>query len=147
MPPERSKTMAKKICAPHSDRDRVVAVATPDGKLDFYYQPVRSNEHLWLLQMPFSGSVFAYFRDHGCNIGNIASRGYSLTLQEMYKFNKYKNPKLSRLFSRLPSSIEYVLKYETEQVLEAPIMKSLYNSSFEKLLKQTNYVNYEDRVA
>ena len=56
-------------------------------------------------------------------------------------------PKLSRLFSRLPSAIEYVIKYEGEQILEAPIMKSLYNTSFEKILKQSSYVNYDDRVA
>lgn len=128
----------KKITAPHTNKDRVICVVSP-CKLDFYYQPVRTNDRLWLMQTPFSGSVFAYFRDHGRNM--------SLTIAEVYNFSKHKNPKLSRLFSRLPSAIEYVIKYEGEQILEAPIMKSLYNTSFEKILKQSSYVNYDDRVA
>lgn len=128
----------KKINAPHSNKDRVVCEATP-GKLDLHFQPIRTNDRMWLMQIPFSGSVFAYFRDQGRNM--------SLTIAEVYGFKSYKNPKLSRLFSRLPSAIEYVIKYEGEQILEAPAMKSLYNTSFEKILKQSSYVNCDDRVA
>ena len=130
----------KKINA--SNKSRVVCVATP-GHLDFYFQLERVCDRQWLLQMPFSGSVWAYFRDHG---SNIADRGYSLTIAQVYKFRSHQNPKLSRLFSRLPAAINYVVN-ESEQFLEAPVMKSLFDTSFEKLLKQTNYVNYEDRVA
>lgn len=121
-----------------TNKDRVICVVSP-CKLDFYYQPVRTNDRLWLMQTPFSGSVFAYFRDQGRNM--------SLTIAEVYSFKSYKSPKLSHLFSRLPSAIEYVIKYEGEQILEAPIMKSLYNTSFEKILKQSSYVNYDDRAA
>ena len=135
--------MMKKIRAIHSDKDRVICVAT-SGKLDFYYQPVRDTACMWLHQILFSGSVFAYFRNHGCNMN---SYGYSLTIGELYKFSDYKNPKLSRLFSRLPSIIDYVITYEFQQIHEGQIMKCLNNTSIKQFIKQPYYVNYDGGAA
>ena len=134
----------KRIRAPHSEKDRIVCVAT-SGKLDFYYQPEHTNDRFWLLQQPFSGSIWHYFQNKGCN---MFGHGFSLTISELYMFRNFKNPKLSRLFSRLPSSIDYVIKNEGEDYLETPVRKNLFNMSFEKFLKQkTNYMENYDCVA
>ena len=132
----------KKIKSIHSSKDRVVCVATP-GKLDFYYQPARTKERLWLLQQPFSGSIWHYFYDKG---RNMYDRSYSLTIAELYKFNDYKSPKLNRLFSRLPSVIDYVI---TESALnsETTIMENLYSTQVKKRREQICYTNYDDCVA
>ena len=72
----------------HSDKDRVVCVSIP-SKQWFYYQPARGNHRVYLFETEFSGSVFAYFRDRG---RNLADRGFSLTIQELYEHHCRRNP-------------------------------------------------------
>lgn len=98
----------KKINTNFSNRDRIVCV-TLQGIHQFYYQPVRSNKRYWLFNMDFSGSTYAYFRKYGCR---ICEKEFSLSLKEVYKFNDYHNPKLTRLMNRIPGQVQYVLKNE-----------------------------------
>ncbi|KIR01328.1 hypothetical protein P261_00142 [Lachnospiraceae bacterium TWA4] len=104
----------RKINERHSDKDRIVCVSLAD-KQKFYYQPHKSNNRIWLFDTEFSGSVFAYFRKKG---RNIADRGFSLTIREIYQFNNYKNEKMARVFQRIPVQVNYVLKNEIYAVNE-----------------------------
>ena len=102
----------RKINAKFDQKDRVICV-TVDGGHEFYYQPVRSNERILLFTMDkFSGSVFAYFRDRG---RNLSGSGFSLTVEQLYSFKNFKNPKLTHVIERFPGMIEYVLRERTNQ--------------------------------
>ena len=90
----------------HSDKDRVVCVSIP-SKQWFYYQPARGNHRVYLFETEFSGSVFAYFRDRG---RNLADRGFSLTIQELYEHHCRRNPKIDFLLRRLPGAIDRALR-------------------------------------
>ena len=96
-----------------SQKDRIVCVTVTEAH-KFYYQPSKSKERLYLFTTEdFSGSVFAYFRDNG---RYTVGRGYSLTIKELYEDRKmYRNPKLGKIFDRLPGMIDYVLCENTEQ--------------------------------
>ena len=92
-------------------KDRIVCV-TVKGAHKFYYQPCKSKERLYLFTTEdFSGSIFAYFRDNGRCMGG---RGFSLTIKELYEDRKmYRNPKIGKIFDRLPGMIDYVLRENT----------------------------------
>lgn len=94
-------------------KDRIVCV-TATGAHRFYYQPFKSNERHYLFATEdFSGSVFAYFRDSGRCMGG---RGFSLTIKELYEDRKmYRNPKVGKIFDRLPGTIDHVLRENAEQ--------------------------------
>lgn len=96
----------KRINAKHDNKDRIVCVTTTD-KHEFYYQPVNSKEILWLFDTKeFSGSVFAYFRNHG---KKYKDKSYSLTIKELYEFKNYSNSKLAKIIQRIPNMVEYVI--------------------------------------
>ena len=102
----------KKIKASFDQKDRVVCV-TEQGYHEFYYQPVGSKTRILLFVTDeFSGSVWAYFRDRGRNMGG---RGFSLTIRELYDFKLYHNAKLTRIINRIPVMIDYVLRERLEQ--------------------------------
>lgn len=117
-----------------NQKDRIVCT-TVTGAHKFYYQPYKSNEQSYLFTTEdFSGSIFAYFRDNGRCMGG---RGFSLTIKELYEDRKmYRNPKIGKIFDRLPGMIDYVLCEKAEQ---------------NELVKDNNTVNnadkpiYEDR--
>ena len=94
-------------------KDRIVCVTVTDAH-KFYYQPGKSKERLYLFTTEdFSGSVFAYFRDNGRCLGG---RGFSLTIKELYEDRKmYRNPKIGKIFDRLPGMIDYVLRENPDQ--------------------------------
>ena len=94
-------------------KDRIVCV-TVTGAHKFYYQPCKSKERLYLFTTEdFSGSIFAYFRDNGRCMGGC---GFSLTIKELYENRKmYRNPKIGKIFDRLPGMIDYVLRENTVQ--------------------------------
>lgn len=96
-----------------NQKDRIVCV-TVTGAHKFYYQPCKSKECLYLFTTEdFSGSIFAYFRDNGRCMGG---RGFSLTIKELYEDRKmYRNPKIGKIFDRLPGIIDYVLRENTVQ--------------------------------
>lgn len=101
-----------------NQKDRIVCVALP-GELQFYYQAYGSKERLALYKgeddkaIPFSGSLFTYFRDNGrCMDG----RGFSLTIKELYEDRKmYRNPKIGKIFDRLPGMIDYALSANAKE--------------------------------
>ncbi len=97
----------KKIKAPHDNRSRIVCVSTP-GRHNFYYQPAGTRDRYWLAEYPFSGSVFAYFRDKG---RNLHERGFSLTIGQLYAFRDYSNIRLARVMNSLPGQIDYVIRH------------------------------------
>lgn len=116
-----------------NQKDRIICV-TVTGAHKFYYQPCKSKERLYLFTTEdFSGSVFAYFRNNGrCMDGN----GFSLTIKELYEDRKlYRNPKIGKIFDRLPGMIDYVL---WENAIEHEAVKD--NST----VKITNEIIYED---
>lgn len=97
----------RKINAQHNSCDRVVCVKAPD-KLRFYYQPARSGERIWLFDThKFSGSVFAYFREHG---RSVHGEDRSITLRELYRFKDYGSFKLAKVMQRIPGQVEYVIR-------------------------------------
>ncbi len=110
----------KRIKATFQKNDRIVCMNVP-GKHRLFYQPVGTNEQIWLLDTKeFSGSVFEYFRSKGKKMSNNC---FSITINELYEFKKFKNYKLASLFDYLPKQIEYVIrerngrenKYKTEK--------------------------------
>lgn len=103
-----------------NQKDRIVCVALP-GELEFYYQTFGNGERIALFKgendkaIPFSGSVFNYFREKGrCFDGHS---GFSLTIKELYAVDKsrYRNPKLAKLFERLPRAINMALRENSKQ--------------------------------
>lgn len=92
--------------------DRIVCV-TVTGAHKIYYQPSRSKERIYLFSTDdFSGSIFAYFRDNGRCMGG---RGFSLTIKEIYEDRKmYRNPKIGKIFDRIPGMVDYVLRDNNE---------------------------------
>lgn len=117
-----------------NQKDRIVCV-TVTGAHKFYYQPSKSKERLYLFTTEdFSGSVFAYFRDNGrCMCG----RGFSLTIKKLYEDRKmYRNPKIGKIFDRLPGMIDYVLRENAEQKEQ-----DKHNNK----VKNADKVVYEDR--
>lgn len=102
----------KKINANVKKNDRVVITTGPD-QINFYYMEAGKADMQYLYTSTFSGSVFAYFRNGG------------KTLDELYRFNRWKNPKLAKVMERLPKAIAYVLKenemeyVHTNKTLEA----------------------------
>ena len=96
-----------------NQKDRIVC-HTVTGAHKFYYQPSKSKDRLYLFTTEnFSGSIFAYFRDNGRCMGG---RGFSLTIKELYEDRKmYRNPKIGKIFDRLPGMIDYVLRENTVQ--------------------------------
>lgn len=97
----------KKIKAPHDNKSRVICVSTP-GRHHFYYQPAGTKDRYWLAEYPFSGSIFAYFRDKG---RNLHERGFSLTIGQLYEFRSYSNVRLAQVMNHLPGQIDYVIRY------------------------------------
>lgn len=124
----------KKIKASFGQQDRIVC-ATNQGCHEFYYQPVGSKERILLFMTDeFSGSVFAYFRDNGRCMGG---RGFSLTIKELYEDCKmYRNPKIGKIFDRLPGMIDYVLRENAEQKEQ-----DKHNNK----VKNADKIIYEDR--
>ena len=106
----------KKIKVPHENKARIICVNGP-GKLDFWYQPADSAQRYWLMEQPFSGSIFAYFRDYGRKMN---SPGFSLTLGEVYRFRKHNSVRLNRLMERLPGRVDHAVR--------DTVPLSLYNS-------------------
>lgn len=111
--------MKKTKCKINS-KDRIVCVALP-GELEFYYQTSGNGKRIALFKgenekaIPFSGSVFNYFRENGrCFDGHT---GFSLTIKELYAVDKsrYRNPKLAKLFERLPGAINMALREHSKQ--------------------------------
>jgi hypothetical protein len=96
-----------------NQKDRIVCV-TVTGAHKFYYQPYKSKERIYMfITKDFSGSIFAYFRDNGRCMGG---RGFSLTIKELYEDRKmYRNPKIGKIFDRLPGMIDFVLRENAEQ--------------------------------
>lgn len=96
-----------------NQKDRIVCL-TVTGAHKFYYQPFKTKERFYLFSTEvFSGSIFAYFRDNGRCMGG---RGFSLTIKEIYEDRKmYRNPKIGKIFDRLPGMIDYILRENTEQ--------------------------------
>ena len=124
----------RKIKSNVTPRDRIICV-TVSGAHEFYYQPYKSKERLYLFSSEdFSGSVFAYFRDKGrC----MEEYGFSITIKELYEDRKmYRNPKIGKIFDRLPGMIDYVLRECTEQKEQK---KPRY------AIKNEDRVCYEDR--
>lgn len=117
-----------------NQKDRIVCV-TVTGAHKFYYQPSKSKERLYLFATEnFSGSVFAYFRDNGRCMGG---RGFSLTIKELYEDRKmYRNPKIGKIFDRLPGMIDYVLRENAEQKEQVKCCNRVENA---------DKVIYEDR--
>ena len=101
----------KKIRFAH-EKDRIVCV-TGYGQHDFYYQPYKSKARYWLFELPFSPSIFRYFRTSGRNMND---RGFSLTIRELYNFRKWEYVKLSHLMDMLPGHVDYVIQ---EYILDA----------------------------
>lgn len=97
----------KKIRSHVNPKDRIVCV-TATAAHHFYFISCKSDERLYLFTTKaFSGSVFAYFRDHGV----YKDDGFSLTLKELYEDHKvYRNPKLRKIFDRLPGAIDYIIR-------------------------------------
>ena len=117
-----------------NQKDRIVCV-TVSGAHNFYYQPYKSKERFYLFAIEdFSSSVFAYFRDNGRCMGG---RGFSLTIKELYEDRKmYRNPKIAKIFDRLPGMIDYVLRENAEQKEQV---------KYNKNVKNAGKVIYEDR--
>ena len=111
----------------HSDKDRVVCVSIP-SKQWFYYQPARGNHRVYLFETEFSGSVFAYFRDRG---RNLADRGFSLTIQELYEHHCRRNPKIDFLLRRLPGAIDRALREEANPRRREPLFETAYRGGGE----------------
>lgn len=89
----------KKIHADVKNNDQIIVHNTP-GKLHFFYRKSRSCTSYYLYTMKFSPSVFTFFKNGGH------------TLNELYHFHAWHNPKLVKVMERLPQAIEYVLKEE-----------------------------------
>ena len=110
-------------------KDRIVCV-TVTGSHKFYFQPFKTKERLYLFTTKdFSGSIFAYFRDNGRCMGG---RGFSLTIKELYEDRKMdSNPKIGKIFDRLPGMIDYVLRENTDM---------------KEQIRQNNRVNDADEI-
>ena len=124
-----------------NQKDRIVCVALP-GELEFYYQTFGNGKRIALFRgendkpIPFSGSVFNYFRENGrCFDGHS---GFSLTIKELYAVDKshYRNPKLAKLFERLPGAINIALREHGRQ--KEQIKRNNRANNADKLI-------YEDR--
>lgn len=124
-----------------NQKDRIVCVALP-GELEFYYQTFGSGKRIALFRgeneklIPFSGSVFNYFRENGrCFDGHS---GFSLTIKELYAVDKsrYRNPKLAKLFDRLPGAINIALREHSRQ--KEQVKHNIRTKNADKLI-------YEDR--
>ncbi len=124
----------KRIKSQVNLKDRIVCL-TVTGAHKFYYQPYKSNEHFYMFTTEdFSGSIFTYFRDNGRCMGG---RGFSLTIKELYEDRKmYRNPKIGKIFDRLPGMIDYVLRENAEQKEQVK-----HNNR----VKKADKVIYEDR--
>ena len=97
----------KKINACINQKDRIVCEAIL-GALVFYYQPAGTKDRVQLFKTDaFSGSVWAYFRDHGRNMND---RGISITIKQLYMFKEYRNAKLAHIINRIPAQVEYVIR-------------------------------------
>ena len=110
---------------------------TLPGELEFYYQSFGNGKRIALFKgdnykaIPFSGSVFNYFRENGrCFDGHS---GFSLTIKELYSAdkNRYRNPKLAKLFERLPGAINIAVRLNTAK---------------KKQVKHNNTVKNTDKV-
>lgn len=104
----------------YSNKDRVVCVSIP-GKQWFYYQPAGGSHRVYLFETEFSGSVFAYFRDRG---RNLADRGFSLTIQELYEHHCRRNPKIDFLLRRLPRAIDRAMREKTNSWRMEPLFET-----------------------
>ena len=110
----------KRIHEKHSNKDRIICVSIP-GCQQFYYQKAGSSDRAYLFETDYSGSVFAFFRDKG---RNLAGRGFSLTIKELYEVHDYHNVKLTHTLERIPVWIDYILKEDIrvpEQDAPAPV--------------------------
>lgn len=103
-----------------NQKDRIVCIVLP-GELEFYYQTFGNGKRIALFRgendkpISFSGSVFNCFRENGrCFDGHS---GFSLTIKELYAVDKsrYRNPKLAKLFERLPGAINMALREHSKQ--------------------------------
>ncbi len=96
----------KRIKGSHTDKDRIVCVSIP-GWHEFFYQPEGTKERYWLFDKPFHGTIFHYFRKYG---RNMAERGFSLTIGELYRFKAHRNRTLSHLMDRLVSQTDWLIR-------------------------------------
>ena len=104
---QRRDVIVKRINAKHHNGDRVICVTERD-KHRFYYQPVGTSRRFWLFDTRrFSGSVFAFFRKNGRNMGD---KGFGLTMKELYKISKSRNCKISKIMERISGQVEYVIR-------------------------------------
>lgn len=119
----------KKLNRRFNQKDRVVCV-TVQGGHEFYYQPVDAkNRILLFITDRFSGSVFTYFRDKGRRTEN----GFSLTMRELYDFNRFYNVKLTTVIRHIQAMIDYVicehLDYdEAEMMVMTPCVEAVYRN-------------------
>lgn len=91
-----------------STKDRIICVSESNS-LCFYYQPVGSNERVFLFHSKtFNYTVFDHFRKMGCR---TPDKGYSLTIGELYSFHK-KNPRLLKTIHHIFIVLKSVLSEE-----------------------------------
>lgn len=105
----------KKINVNHDDKDCIILV-TEEGKYKFYYQPVGTNERLWLFDAKSEyKTVFDFFQKKG---RQLKQNGFIITVREIYKSGKTSNFVINKILERMPGQIEYVLRerylYEKE---------------------------------
>ena len=116
----------RKIKAKHSNNDRIICV-TDWGCHKFYYQPAGTKERICLFTSTgFSRAIFAFFRKNGRNLEGV---GFSMTLKEIYERNNYRNPKISKIFDRIPKYVEAVLECRPRQYKKA--LFKIYERSHE----------------
>lgn len=100
-----------------SNNDRIICV-TSHNKHDFYYQPQGTKNRYWLTDCRYNGSVYAYFRNRGINMGK---RTFSLTIREFYKFRDHKNVKLANTLNQVLGFVDYVIR---ECIQDCAVRKS-----------------------
>lgn len=96
----------KKIRAPYSNKDRIHCVHNCDH-LQLYYQTAGTSAKDWLMAIPSTPSVLRFFQEHG---RRVQGNAFSLTLCELYRFGRYPNYKIQKLFDRLPGQVTYLLQ-------------------------------------
>ena len=102
----------KRIKMKHDNKDRIICISEERKNHTFYYQPAGTSEQIWLFTTKrFSHSVFVFFYKYGRCLDGV---GFSLTLKELYEFGNNHNPKISKIFERIPMQVEYVLRENAE---------------------------------
>ncbi len=119
----------KRIRFNHNNNDHVICVSVK-GKHRFYYQPVRTQEKIWLFDTKgFSGSVYGFFRKNGRMTGD---REYTMTIREIYQIGKSRNSKINKIFDHIPAQIEYILR-ENTQTDKVAYMKTGWKQEYDRV--------------